>query len=183
MIIKYLDVLLRAIEETDLELIREMINDPEIEKMTGGTSFPISMYQQKKWFESINNRSNELRLMIETKDKGTIGLVALTDIDYKNGTAEFHAKLATSKNIRGSGFGTKAYCALINYAFYQMNLNCIYTGNIEYNNVTERVKEKIGFKKEGVLRERVYKNGKYYNIHVWSILKSDWEMLNANKSY
>lgn len=175
MIIKISDITLRAIEETDLGLLHEMINDPEIEKMTGGGGFPVSLYQQKKWFESIQNRRNELRLMIDTENNGTIGLISLTDIDLKNRTAEFHYKLATSKNLKGKGYGTKALSALIEYAFMQMNLNCIYSGNIEYNNVTERIKEKLGFKKEGVLRERVFKNGKYFNIHVWSLLRSDWE--------
>ncbi len=175
MIIKISDITLRAIEETDLGLLHEMINDPEIEKMTGGGGFPVSLYQQKKWFESIQNRRNELRLMIDTENNGTIGLISLTDIDLKNRTAEFHYKLATSKNLKGKGYGTKALSALIEYAFMQMNLNCIYSGNIEYNNVTERIKEKLGFKKEGVLRERIFKNGKYFNIHVWSLLRSDWE--------
>ncbi|MFK4998695.1 hypothetical protein ACI2OX_19465 [Bacillus sp. N9] len=43
----YDDITLRAIEESDLGLIREMMNDPEIENMTGGYSFPISESQQK----------------------------------------------------------------------------------------------------------------------------------------
>lgn len=174
----YEDITLRAIEESDLELIREMINDPIIENMTGGGGFPVSMYQQKKWFESIQSLKNELRLMIDTEKHGAIGTVVLSNIDYKNGTAEFHAKIASSKNIRGLGYGIKAYKATFDYAFNQMNLNCIITGNIEYNSVTEHIKEKCGFKQEGVLRERVYKNGKHHSIIVWSLLRSDWEKLN-----
>jgi RimJ/RimL family protein N-acetyltransferase len=179
--IKYKDITLRAIEDSDLELILEMINDPEIEKMTGGGGFPVSMFQQKKWYETIQNKNDELRLMIDTENHGTIGLAMLTGIDYKNGTAEFHAKIATSRNIRGNGYGTKAYKAIFDYAFNQMNLNCIYTGNIEYNTVTEQIKEKCGFQKEGILRERVYKNGKYHNIAVWSLLRDDWKELNQNE--
>lgn len=173
----YKDITLRAIEESDLSLILEMINDPEIEQMTGGGGFPVSMYQQKKWYEAIQARKGELRLMIDTDSHGTIGLVMLTNIDYKNGTAEFHAKLATSLNIKGNGFGTKAYIAVIDYAFNMLNLNCIYTGNIEYNKVTEHIKQKVGFVRDGVLRDRVYKNGRYYNIHDWSLLRKDWELI------
>ncbi len=173
MIIKYEDITLRAIEIEDLELIREMINDPEIENMTGGGGLPVSKYQQENWFKSLGNRNNEVRLMIETEDCGTIGMVMLTDIDYRNSTAQFHSKIATSKNIRGKGYGTKATNALVEYGFNQLNLNCIYSHIIEYNIASQRVKEKCGFKKDGVLRKRVYKNGKYHNIVVWSILKSE----------
>ncbi len=173
MIIKYEDITLRAIEIEDLELIREMINDPEIENMTGGGGLPVSKYQQENWFKSLENRKNEVRLMIDTESNGTIGMVMLTDIDYKNSTAQFHSKIATSKNIRGKGYGTKATNALVEYGFDQLNLNCIYSHIIEYNIASQRVKEKCGFKKDGVLRNRVYKNGKYHNIVVWSILKSE----------
>jgi len=69
-IIKYEDITLRAIEESDLELLKAMINDPEIENMTGGYSYPVSTYQQKKWFESILDRQDELRLIIDTKEHG-----------------------------------------------------------------------------------------------------------------
>lgn len=179
--IVYKDITLRAIEEADLGMLLEMINDPEIENMTGGGGLPVSSYQQKKWFESIQTRNNEMRLMIDSKEHGTIGFVALTDIDYKNRTAEFHAKIASGKSIRGNGYGTKSYIAMIKYAFNQMNLNCISTGNIEYNTITEHIKDKLGFKKEGVLRQRVFKNGKYHNIHVWSILKDDWNNMAIDK--
>jgi len=175
MSIEYKDVKLRAIEESDLELLLEMMNDSEIQKMVVGSGAPVSMYQQKKWFESLQTNKNELRLMIETKEHGTIGLITLTSIDYINRKAEFSYKIASSKNIRGSGYGTKAYIAIINYAFYQLNLNCINSENLEYNTVTEHIKKKLGFIKEGILRERVFRNGKYHNTHIWSLLKKDWE--------
>ena len=59
----------------------------------------------------------------------------------------------------------------------KLNLNCIYTANIEYNKVTEHIKQKVGFVKDGVLRDRVYKNGRYYNIHDWSLLRRDWDLI------
>jgi RimJ/RimL family protein N-acetyltransferase len=169
----YNDITLRAIEESDLELIREMMNDPEIENMTGGYSFPISVYQQKKWFEGLLNNNKELRTVIETKEHGAIGLVMLTDIDWKNRTAQFHSKIATSKNLRGKGYGTVATKALLKYAFEQLNLNCIYSHIIDYNIPSQKVKEKCGFRREGLLRNRIYKNGKYHDVVVWSIMNGD----------
>ena len=78
-------VKLRAIEPDDLEMLREIINDPETEKMVGGWSFPISSYQQEKWFEKVANDSNNLRFIIEiVETKEAIGLVNLVDIDWKN---------------------------------------------------------------------------------------------------
>lgn len=173
MIIKHEDIILRAIEQEDLELIREMINDPVIEHMTGHGGLPVSKFQQENWFKSLLGREGEVRLIIEFEGKA-VGTVMLTDIDYRNSTAQFHSKIATSQNLRGKGIGTKATWALIEYAFNQLNLNCIYSQIIEYNFASQRVKEKCGFKKDGVLRDRAYKDGKYYNIVVWSITKEDF---------
>ena len=150
MIFNYDDIRLRAIEACDLEMIREMINDPEIENMIGGYSFPISEHQQKKWFENLPSNDKELRTIIETEEHGAIGLVMLSDIDWKNRTAQFHSKIATSKEIRGKGYGTKATKALIKYAFEQLNLNLIYSHIIDYNIASQRAKEKSGFKRWSV---------------------------------
>jgi RimJ/RimL family protein N-acetyltransferase len=173
MIYQYEDIQLRAIEESDLDLLREMMNDPEIELMTGGFSFPVSHHQQKKWFENLPAGERELRTVIETREHGAVGLVALTDIDWKNRTAQFHSKIATSKDVRGKGYGTKATRALVKYAFEQLNLHLVYSHILEYNIASQRAKEKSGFTKEAVLRNRVYKNGSYHNIVVWSIQKGE----------
>jgi len=90
-------VILRAIEEEDLELLREMINDPEIERMVGGYSFPISKWQQKKWFELISNKQNDIRLIIETKEDGAIGFANIVNIDWKNRSAFHGIKIANKK--------------------------------------------------------------------------------------
>lgn len=171
MIIKYQDITLRAIEEEDLELLREMMNDPEIEKMTGVVGLPVSRRDQQKWYDNLSNK--DVRLVIDTEEFGAIGVVMLTDIDYRNSTAQFHSKIATSKNIRGKGYGTKATYALIRYGLLEMNLHLIYSHIVEYNIPSQRVKEKCGFQKDGILRGRAYKNGQYHNMTVWSVTKDD----------
>ena len=59
-------VILRAMEIEDCELVREMFNDPEIEDLVVGWSFPLSKYSQKKWYEEHYNDKN-FRFIIETK--------------------------------------------------------------------------------------------------------------------
>lgn len=174
MIIIYEDITLRAIEKEDLELLKEMMNDPETENMTGGYSFPVSTFQQNKWFENLPNNNSELRLIVDSEKDGSIGAVMLTDIDWKNRKAALHLKLRNNKDIRGKGYGTKAMKAIIRYAFEQLNLHCLTTNNMEYNVAIEKLKENCGFVKEGVLRERVFKNGEYFNTHIWSILKDEF---------
>lgn len=165
-------VILRAIELSDKEILKHMINDGETEYLLGGWSFPVSDLNQEKWMKSIDSNNHVLRCMIDDRrDHTTVGTVILSDIDYINGTAEIHIKLL--KNFRGKGFGTDTIKTIITYAFFELRLQCVYSQINDYNMVSHKLFEKSGFKKEGVLRNRIYKSGTYHNVFVYSILKED----------
>ena len=63
---------------------------------------------------------------------------------------------------------------MIDHAFFKMNLRRIYTIAFSDNlcKMTERV---FGFKREGVLREHQFSNGKYVDSYVLGLLRSDWK--------
>ena len=83
-------VLLRAMESEDMETLRNMANDPKIEKMVGGWSFPISRQEQLNWYEHTAGDKNNLRFIIEMINSGeSVGMVNLVNIDWKNRSA-FH---------------------------------------------------------------------------------------------
>ena len=48
--IKGKKVFLRALEIEDMEFLRAMINDGEMEHNVIGWSFPVSKYEQQKWY-------------------------------------------------------------------------------------------------------------------------------------
>lgn len=163
-------VLLRAIEPHDSALLLEMINDPATEKMLGGGSFPVSEAGQAKWIAEQTGRNDVLRCIVadrNTPDQG-VGTVILSDIDQKNGVAQVHVKLASSG--RGKGYGTDALNALVNYAFTQMRLHCIYAHVLSYNEPSQKLFEKCGFQKEGILRARAFKDGNYADAISYSIV-------------
>lgn len=155
-------VLLRAVEERDNPLLLHMINDGDMEAVLGGWSFPVSESQQKKWFEGLDYRTDVLRCMVEAEGEA-IGTAVLTDIDTKNGTAEVHIKLG-EKACRGKGLGTEAVSLLTEYAFKELRLNCIWALVLEENTASRKMFDKCGFQEEGLLKERIYKNGAYKNL-------------------
>ena len=167
-------VLLRAIEETDKEMFLNLINDPETEKMLGGSSFPVSAIEQEKWIKNQAGNKTNLRCVIAEKSKEELGLgtIILTDVDYKNGTAQAHIKMLKGEG-RGKGFGTDALKTLVEYAFAELRLNCIYAEVLSYNNISQRLFEKCGFHRDGVLRARAYKDNGYNDVILYSILKTD----------
>ncbi len=166
-------VLLRAIEKADNALLLRLINDPDTERMLGGSSFPVSCHAQESWTEQQKNAPNTLRCIIALKEQPETGLgtVILSDIDQKNGTAQIHLKL--DEPARGKGYGTDAVCALTAYAFDEMRLQCLYADIVSYNTASESLFRKCGYRLDGVLRSRVFKNGAYVDLKAYSRLKSD----------
>lgn len=166
-------VVLRAISMKDANMLMELINDAETEKMLGGSSFPVSFEGQEKWIAAQNGRTDVLRCIVALKEneKG-IGTVILSDIDSKNGVAQVHIKMDKQRG-RGKGYGSDALNAIVNYAFDEMRLNCIYADVLEYNTVSQKLFEKCGFHRDGVLRSRVFKGGRHINVVSYSRLKED----------
>lgn len=172
MFVKGNKVLLRSIELSDAELLRSMMNDEDIEQMMWGYSFPVSYHQQVKWIENLSNERSVFRAIIDV-DGNSIGTIILSDIDMRSGTAEIHIKLAKNSE-RGKGYGTDAVLALLKYSFDELRLNCVYCRVKEDNIASQKLFEKCGFIKEGCLRSRVYRNGRYYNFYEYSILKGEY---------
>ena len=171
--IKGKKVLLRAIEFEDADLLLQMINDEEIERMMWGYSFPVAHHQQIKWIENLSSEKSVFRAMIDVNGTA-IGTAILSDIDMRNGIAEIHIKLANACE-RGKGYGTDAISALVAYAFNELRLNCVYCRIKEDNIASQKAFEKSGFIKEGCLRSRVYRNGRHYDFFEYSVLKSDFD--------
>lgn len=171
MFIKGEKVLLRAIELKDAEMLRTMMNDEAIEEMMWGYSFPVSEHQQKAWIERLPADNSVFRAIIEA-DGTAIGTIILSDIDLRNGNAEIHIKLADSAQ-RGKGYGTDAVRALVQYAFCELRLHCVYCHVKEDNIASQKMFEKCGFVQEGRLRGRVYRHGRFYDFFEYAVLNSD----------
>ena len=174
MIINAHTVVLRAIEESDLPLLYSMINDPEIERMTGGSCFPVSKDRQARWFTNYDQQK-DLRCMIEIKGGVTIGTIMLTDIDWKNRTGQLHQKIKAEVTDRKKNDVYDAMMGFLNYAFNELDLQCVYGTVLEYNLLSRKLAMRCGLKEEGVLRSRIFKNGGRWNLIANSITREDFE--------
>lgn len=176
-------VVLRAVEEEDIEMLRELTNSPDYEKMIVGWAFPVSRKDQEKWFLGCENGLDRLRYTIVTDADGAVGMIGLRDIDWKNGVASGLGMRIAKKEIRTRGLATDAWMTLMRYAFGELRLNRINGSALAYNGASLRVCEKVGFRVEGTLREAVYKGGKYVDVVMMGCLRSDYEALVEQNGY
>lgn len=167
-------VILRSMEPEDMDMLQEMINDPDIEGMVGGWSYPVSRYEQMKWYESVVCDKQNLRFIIEEKNtREALGMMGLMEIDWKNRTAESAIKLKKDAPKR-QGYATDAEFTLMQFAFESMQLHRLSAEILEYNTASIALHEKCGARREGLKREAVFKKGKYHNVVCYGVFYEDF---------
>jgi RimJ/RimL family protein N-acetyltransferase len=174
MILKSDKVFLRAIEEDDAPVLMNLINDPEVESLVFGWSYPVSLSAQKKWISNTSDDST-VRYAIESEKK-TVGVAIISSIDMKNRSANMNIKLL--KEARGKGIATTAVSLMVKYCFEELNMHCLTANVLEKNTESSKLWMKFGFRKEGLLRDRVYKNGIYQNVIPYSLVKEEYYVRN-----
>jgi RimJ/RimL family protein N-acetyltransferase len=157
---------LRIMEKEDLPLISKWFNDPEY----GGEYEPleqITMKELEKWHDG--SRPNEEWFIVETKNKRKIGHIFHT---ASGQGFEIGYRLIPSE--RNKGYGTEAVSILIDFLFLSKNIVRIQAKSNPRNAASQRVLEKAGFKKEGVIRKDVFIRGQWQDGVLYSILREEW---------
>ncbi|HHX69035.1 MAG TPA: GNAT family N-acetyltransferase [Gallicola sp.] len=172
-------IYLRAFELEDYKTLTKWRNDRDITKSLGGNYFFVSSEREKKWIEnSIFNDEHNLRLAICLNENNEyIGNVNLTNLDWINRNAEFSIFIG-EKKYWGKGYATESTKLILDFGFSQRNLYRIYLTVLEDNKSAIHIYNKLGFKTEGVLRKSLFKDNKYHNLIIMSILKEEFENCN-----
>jgi RimJ/RimL family protein N-acetyltransferase len=101
-----------------------------------------------------------------------IGNISLQQISKENKNAEF-AILMGEKTQWGKGYAYEASKLLFNYGFGRLDLHRIYCGTSQANIAMQHLAISLGMKLEGIKKEAMRKNDKFYDILEYGILKKD----------
>jgi diamine N-acetyltransferase len=181
----------RGVERDDLPTFVKWLNDPEVRQGIL-MHHPGSQAEEENWYdEMLKLPMDEHVLGIEAKLPGEkavepsnhaneghwklIGNLAFFRIDWRNRSSEFGIMIGDT-NYWNQGYGTEAVRLLVKHGFNTLNLNRIYLHVFENNSRAIRAYEKAGFVHEGRLRQAGFKDGKYIDILVMSILKDEFKI-------
>lgn len=167
---------LRAVEKDDLPRFVAWLNDPEVRQ--GLALFlPLSQVEEERWFENMLEAPKEQRpLVIEVESEAgwtPVGNCGLFGTDWRVRSAEVGIFIG-EKRYWDQGYGTEAMKLLLKHGFDTLNLNRIALRVFETNPRAFRSYEKVGFVEEGRLRQGYYQNGKYIDVLLMSVLRSEW---------
>jgi RimJ/RimL family protein N-acetyltransferase len=165
---------LRELERADLPALNQWRNDPELLDMLGNNFLFIAGAVDEKWYDSyLASRDHNVRLAIVVETSGQyVGNVNLTGIHAVNRSAEFSI-LIGEKALWGKGVGQEATRLMLAHAFGDRNLHRVYLHVLAGNERALRLYERVGFRREGTLREAVFKNGAYQDLVTMSVLRHE----------
>lgn len=169
-------LILRPFALTDAKDVQRLVGDRAIAETTLNIPHPYENGMAEEWISIHAKNFDEdklLNLAITIKDTneliGAIGLVVKMEFDR----AEVGYWIG--KPFWGKGYCTEAAFTLLHYGFSVMQLNRIYSTHFIENPASGRVMEKLGMKKEGILRQHIKKWGVFHDIVEYGILKNEFQ--------
>lgn len=162
---------IRTVEESDLDRMRALRNDPSTWMVLTDIGF-IDAEAQRQWFQRIRLASDR-RYYIVTDDTGDfIGVVRTDEIDWVSRSMRIGADIVPE--LRGRGYGARVYALLKKYCFDYLNMHRLWLAVLDTNEPALRLYEKQGFRVEGRYREAIFRNGVYHDYLIMSILEQEY---------
>lgn len=168
-------VKLRDYGKEDIESAKNFVNDFEVRQyVEGNIPYPYTLANEEDWYKKLSPHSDIYNFAIEDQKTGKyIGGCSINEVDWKNSKVVVGIFIGDT-DYRSKGYGTDAMNTLVKFIFEQMNINKVKLGVYSFNQRAIRCYEKVGFKKEGILKEELFRNGQYHDIIEMSIFKKDY---------
>lgn len=163
---------IRKFLSEDIEKKIEWINNPANNKYLH-YALPLEYEKTLAWYEKIKYNDNRIDATILYSGI-PVGLIGLIGIDYTNKKAEYYICMG-EETYKGKGIAGIASKMFIEYAFDELKLNKVYLYTEEDNIIAQKLFEKIGFSKEGLLVSDLIYNGREVNRYVYGIVKKGYK--------
>lgn len=164
-----------ALREGEEKLLEQWFDDPEFMRYYDvEAAIPKGERGVKDTLDYYNS-SNEKLIMALRLAEGDklIGVCGFDNIIWTNATAFVFIGIG-DKELRNKGLGKEALNLLLDYAFNEMNFYKIQLHVIEYNRPAIKLYESVGFVREGLYREYIYRDGTRYHMFLYGMFKGEW---------
>jgi RimJ/RimL family protein N-acetyltransferase len=167
-------IYLRPLELHDAEAMTPWMNDHEVTR-TLQSMRPTTEESERGFIERASRSETDVAtaIIVRAGDR-FIGTAGLMKINWRERHAGFGISIG-DKACWGRGYGTEATRLLTAHAFDELNLNRVWLHVYEFNPAGIRAYEKVGYKREGVMRQATYVEGRYHDVYLMAILREDWK--------
>lgn len=166
---------LDALVAEDVPSLASLAGDPAIADTTISVPHPIDTGVARDWLATLAQAealgSAEHFAVREAPGGPLVGMVSLRAIDREHEEAELSFWIGHP--FWGRGYATEAAGAAVDRAFDTLGINRIVAHHMVRNPASGRVLARLGFRQEGLLRERVKKWGVYEDVVLMALLRRE----------
>jgi len=163
-------LILRACLATDAQLIMDLRSDPRVLSYMDTAAFTSIDQAQKFVDQKIEDWKNAkgISWVITLKaDKSAIGDITYWRIMAKDHRAEIGYSL--KPEYWQKGYMTEALTTILQWGFQTLGLHSVLADINPHNSASRNLLQKVGFEKEGYLKENYYFNGQYLDSEIYGL--------------
>ena len=116
----------------------------------------------------------KLQFTICDKQENLLGRIYISNLSKEYDSLDITRIYIGDPNERGKGYGKEALKLMLDYCFINLHMERVSLDYFEGNKVASALYESMGFKHEGLARNACKKDGKYYDLNLMSILRSEY---------
>jgi RimJ/RimL family protein N-acetyltransferase len=162
---------IRTIEDSDLEAMRALRNDPSTWMQLTDVSF-LDAEGQRAWFQRIRTAGDRKYYVVCDDEHPFIGIVRTDEIDQRNRSIRIGADIAPA--LRGKGYASRLYALLKRFCFDVLNMHRVWLAVLDTNTVARALYEKQGFVEEGRYRSAIFRDGAWHDYVIMSVLEEEY---------
>ncbi len=167
------NVTLRPLETNDIDTLYTWEHDIELSIRAGWTPVLSHSAFRQRYEQRITEPERNRRTFAIVYEGRFVGFIELVLIEEYERRALISI-LIGAKELWGRGIGSTAMRILLDYAFTVRGLERVYTEVYGFNERSQRLMERVGFQREGILRQHDVHNGVRQDMHVFGILKPEF---------
>lgn len=168
-------VLLREPREDDGTALFRHTSDPEVTRFLA-VERPATVNDTLYFIEKCREHRGQGReyvfVIAEVTTDEAMGIICLRHIDPAMRTAQIGTWLGRER--WGSGANAEAKGLLLDFAFDHLRLHRVEARIAVGNARSRRAFERLGARREGILRESFFKDGAYHDQHLYVVLEQEW---------
>ena len=171
-------ILLRPVRADDRDKTLALRLDFEANKSYMGFPYPINEFSEERWIAGLYPEGQRTRIdfaIEEIETKTLIGLIGIKELDTLHQRAAFGILL--KREFWGKGHAKEAMALFFRYLFEEIHIHRIYLQVLMSSGRAIALYERLGFKREGILRQHHFQSGCFQDVLLMGLLREEFEAL------
>ena len=179
-------VAFRDFEERDIDFVYTCKNDEKLNDMIVNQNRSFSYEDAVRWVHGCMGEHKDFRfwaVCTPDEEQRIVGWISLSKMDSINRSACFHGIVIGDEDYHDGFAWIESYLFIMDYVFEKLNYNRLYGSSIVGNKDSNSAGFVFLWTKEGIMRQAILRNNRYYDVKTSSILREEYLHYKAQGEY